>query len=490
MKRNLLFHLYPKTGSVWPWHVARLLERKDVWNGRRIVTVATDESTAPPTAVKAVLSQLGAELFFERNSPDLGETAFFTNRLALLRSLDPEEATFYAHSKGATHEGPKLEAVMRWTKAMYDLCLDSVPAVERALSLFAAVGCFRHMLNHAGSRWCYGGTFFWFKHSILFSRDWMNIERTKYGTEGYPGRHLRWGEMAAFTPDDVGPEWLYGAHGGVTDKLVEEWKKKYWSLHMHASVIEFLKARIFEDEIRGKDVLEVGSFDVNGTPRAVIQPFGPRRYIGVDSQAGPCVDHVVGADGLAAAFGRESFDVVVCTEMLEHAFDWRGAVSQMKEVLRPGGLLVVTTRSEGFPYHGYPSDHWRFSAKDFSRIFRDMHICDLTQDHDPKSPGVFMKAYKPKAFAPVDLSQIQVAAAPAPPVPEPPARAVPSIVAAVVGPHMTPIAADAPPSVPPVPPAGPRVVATSVVPAPTGGPPKRKRQRRSDSALGPTSSPA
>ena len=45
MRRNLLFYLYPRKGSIWPWHVEQLLKYRQAWNGRRIVTIAVDEST-------------------------------------------------------------------------------------------------------------------------------------------------------------------------------------------------------------------------------------------------------------------------------------------------------------------------------------------------------------------------------------------------------------------------------------------------------------
>ncbi len=42
------------------------------------------------------------------------------------------------------------------------------------------------------------------------------------------------------------------------------------------------------------------------------------------------------------------FDACVCVEVIEHLYDPRAFVSRVCEVLRPGGLFVVTT-----PYHGY-----------------------------------------------------------------------------------------------------------------------------------------
>jgi hypothetical protein len=160
---------------------------------------------------------------------------------------------------------------------------------------------------------------------------------------------------------------------------------------MHPSVIDFLRRNVQSSDILGKSVLEVGSYNVNGSPREVIEPLRPGSYIGVDAQSGPCVDKVVAADDLVKEFGEERFDVVVSTEMLEHVRYWRRIVTQMKAVVKIGGLLVVTTRSPGFPYHAYPEDHWRFTKDHFLSIFQDMAILVL-EDDIPNMPGVLLKA--------------------------------------------------------------------------------------------------
>ena len=82
--------------------------------------------------------------------------------------------------------------------------------------------------------------------------------------------------------------------------------------------------------------------------------------------------------------------------MLEHAHDWRTAVQQMKRVLKPGGHLVLTTRSIGTGYHGYPYDFWRYEPADMEAIFNDFEILDLQSD--PSRPGVFLYARKPTPF--------------------------------------------------------------------------------------------
>lgn len=170
----------------------------------------------------------------------------------------------------------------------------------------------------------------------------------------------------------------------------------------HRSVLAFVMTRVSEADIHGKKVLEVGSFDVNGSPRWLIELLAPESYVGVDIRPGNKVDRICAAGELIATFGDESFDVVVSTEMLEHAEDWRGAVSNMKRVLAPGGLLLITTRSPGFPQHDYPGDYWRFTPQDAKEIFADMSELEVVED--PMAPGILVRARKPQAFSEIDLA--------------------------------------------------------------------------------------
>ena len=178
---------------------------------------------------------------------------------------------------------------------------------------------------------------------------------------------------------------------------------------MHGSVYRFFGEHGVVDEFREKRVLEVGSFDVNGGLRREIVQHEPALYLGTDMRAGPGVDIVVPANRLVDMFGTAAFDAVICTEMLEHAEDWRAAIYQMKNVLRPYGTIYLTTRSVGFPLHDYPGDYWRFSIEQMRAIFADFDILALVAD--PECPGVFMKARKCDGaftFSILDLSGIEV----------------------------------------------------------------------------------
>ncbi len=174
------------------------------------------------------------------------------------------------------------------------------------------------------------------------------------------------------------------------------------------SCIDFGARTILPDEVRNKRVLEVGAIDVNGNLRPVITALGPSEYVGVDIEPGKGVDVVCRAEDLIDRFGRESFHVVLSTEMLEHVRDWRLVVTNIKEVCRPGGVILLTTRSRGFKYHGFPCDFWRFDLDDMRSIFSDLDIHALRSD--PEMPGVMLKARKPsdKSWKPRDLSSISL----------------------------------------------------------------------------------
>lgn len=236
MKRNLLFHLYAKKQTMWPWHVEKLIQYSKAWNGRRIAIVVMDDWTEDEETIRRALAPLGMEVLIRRNDPEFGETKHFIETLGLLKSLDPQEATFYCHSKGVSRDGPLIPAITMWCRAMYALCLDRPELIEKLLQTAQAAGAFRVRIPHSGSTWCYAGTFFWLKHSTLFSKEkWTEIAGGKWGVEGYPGLHLKFDDTVAMNRDVVEPrwlpDWLYGRNGsGVTEGHLKVWMDELWRM--------------------------------------------------------------------------------------------------------------------------------------------------------------------------------------------------------------------------------------------------------------------
>ena len=168
--------------------------------------------------------------------------------------------------------------------------------------------------------------------------------------------------------------------------------------------IEFAREHLEPWEVRDRAVLEAGALDVHAGLRPIIQRLGPARYVGVDLTPGPGVDEVCDARDLLDRFGPHSFDVLLSTELLEHVRDWQQVIHGFKQVTRPGGVLLLTTRSRGHPYHAYPDDFWRFELDDMRQIFGDFEIEALQED--PIEVGVFLKARKPHEFHERSLADI------------------------------------------------------------------------------------
>lgn len=105
-----------------------------------------------------------------------------------------------------------------------------------------------------------------------------------------------------------------------------------------------------------RDVLELGSMDVNGSLRGLSPPGS--RYVGVDMAAGPGVDHVVSA-GSPLPFPDATFDVALTSSTFEHDVCFWESFVECLRVLRPGGFLYINAPSN-HGFHRYPLDCWRF----------------------------------------------------------------------------------------------------------------------------------
>jgi SAM-dependent methyltransferase len=89
------------------------------------------------------------------------------------------------------------------------------------------------------------------------------------------------------------------------------------------------------------------------------------RTLDIDAAAGP--DFVGSAEdtGLPEA----SFDLVVCTQVLEHLSRPLVALREIRRVLKPGGHLILAV-PHVWPYHPCPGDFWRFTQEGVAEMCR------------------------------------------------------------------------------------------------------------------------
>ena len=168
---------------------------------------------------------------------------------------------------------------------------------------------------------------------------------------------------------------------------------------MHQSVMTWLaECGAQFGDMRAWRVLEVGSYNENGSPREIFEHVADD-YVGIDMRQGRDVDLVMDATELARIFQQGFYDLVICTEMLEHdQRPWR-SVPAMAGVMKTGGHLLMTARGfddyGGYPHHPCPGDFWRFNANSFNVLFRDAGLDPVEITMDPEVPGVFGHAIKP-----------------------------------------------------------------------------------------------
>lgn len=120
----------------------------------------------------------------------------------------------------------------------------------------------------------------------------------------------------------------------------------------------------------GDDVLEVGSRMTNKNAWWIVnRDLAQGRWLGIDMQSGPGVDQLADIHNLPSEW-RGRFSGVLCSEVLEHVARPWIALPMLREVIRPGGWLVVTTLF-AFPEHGFPDDYYRYSRSGLKLLLED-----------------------------------------------------------------------------------------------------------------------
>lgn len=116
------------------------------------------------------------------------------------------------------------------------------------------------------------------------------------------------------------------------------------------------------------DVLDVGCGDKPYLP--ILEPHS-RSYRGIDVTPGRYVDDV--GVGEALPYPDASFDVVLCTQLLEHADDPLTVVREIHRILRPDGVALISTHGV-FVFHPDPPpdrDFWRWTHAGLIRLCQE-----------------------------------------------------------------------------------------------------------------------
>ena len=119
---------------------------------------------------------------------------------------------------------------------------------------------------------------------------------------------------------------------------------------MHHEVLHFVyeTKNLYPHHFNNVRVLEIGSRRVLDQP-TVRCHFSDCDYIGVDISEGDCVDVVSKGHEYKT---DQLFDTIISCECFEHDPFYDLTITNMINLLKPGGLLLFTCASLGRPEHG------------------------------------------------------------------------------------------------------------------------------------------
>jgi len=100
----------------------------------------------------------------------------------------------------------------------------------------------------------------------------------------------------------------------------------------------------------------------------------------LDIKARPDVDVDIIADVHdLSMIDDASYDVVLCAEVLEHLHTPAKAIAEMRRILKPGGVLILTTRFI-FPLHDAPHDYYRYTKYGLRHLLKDFQMIELKEE--------------------------------------------------------------------------------------------------------------
>jgi len=152
---------------------------------------------------------------------------------------------------------------------------------------------------------------------------------------------------------------------GLTQRIKNNWdmatdnlalSPKYWFISpSKLSLIRALEPTL--KQLVGGRVLDVGAGKLPYKP--FLNGGGRAEYVSLDiKDRGGTIDYVGDAQNLP--FEKETFDVVFCSQVLEHLPEPQKALDEFARVLRPGGRLVLTVPHLGY-LHNEPHDYYRYT---------------------------------------------------------------------------------------------------------------------------------
>lgn len=130
---------------------------------------------------------------------------------------------------------------------------------------------------------------------------------------------------------------------------------------------------VIQKELKNKTKLKILDVGCGTKPYFPFFKEKAEMYIGVDVDSALNADVVCVSENLP--FANETFDVIVCTQVLEHVNDPKRVIAEMHRVLKGSGLIILSTH--GVWNKHARQDYWRWTdigLKKMFSIFKDVEV--------------------------------------------------------------------------------------------------------------------
>lgn len=181
----------------------------------------------------------------------------------------------------------------------------------------------------------------------------------------------------------------------ITDHLIVKFMR-YHSFRID----QFVKFVSTQYDFVGKKILDVGA---ESSPYK--KYFSSAAYFTQDiGQNDTGTINYIGDLNLGiTSIQSESFDYILCTQVLEHTYDPKNVFTEFNRVLRKGGLVFLTTHMV-FDEHMEPHDYFRFTKYGLKSLGEKS---DFSLEHIKPHGGIFQVINYVLAFLPIKLFSVR-----------------------------------------------------------------------------------
>jgi SAM-dependent methyltransferase len=138
------------------------------------------------------------------------------------------------------------------------------------------------------------------------------------------------------------------------------------------SVSDFILEASSNDK-KGYKVLDIAPQDHNGAKEFFQQSDIATLDINPNSTATFIADI---CDDNSEIIPSNHFDLIICTEVLEHTLNPFKAVDELYRILKPGGSCYITTPFD-LRIHGPLPDCWRFTEHGLRELFKRFETAEI-----------------------------------------------------------------------------------------------------------------